>query len=284
MILVFKVIKIVSIDHAKNIQRIVDKIKNDPNLFDNGKTAGLLREVRFGDPDNNIKNSIKQKPAAYVTTRDSIQTTRYAFGTGEPNNQNQVTVEYEIVLLAVAKTKTEKSQRQLYSLMTKLENLLDNDPTFKNPETDDDPIFTRSIVNQIPWDSQSKGQLITSVTYVLSATIGNEFSIDFPSIGNVILLSKPDAPEGIVFSDDKIQSKNNRVITENGDFGAIFAEYESTPALDDAFRAKFGVKETITINTGSSSRNVLVVYIEINPTAQFDEIERTILHMEVVKI
>lgn len=274
----------VEVDHAKNIQRIIDVIKADTTVFDNGSTVGLLREVNFGDPNNNDKKSIKQKPAVYVTTRDSIQSTRYSFGTQFPNNQNQITVEYEIVLLAVSKERTEKSQKQLYSLMTNLENLLDNDPTFLDPTEQDDPIFTRSIVNQVPWDRQTKGQLITSISYILSATIGTNFSIDFPSIGNVILLSKPNAPEGIIFSENRQQSDPNRVITPNGDFGAIFAEYESTSALDESFRDKFGTQETITINTGGTSRDVKVVYIEINPTAQFDEIERTILHMEVVQI
>lgn len=275
----------VAVDHNKNIQRIIDVIKDDSSLFDNGETTGLLREVNFGDPNNNDKNSIKQKPAVYVTTRDSIQSTRYNFGTQFPNNQQQVTVEYEIVLLAVSKEKTLKSQKQLYSLMTNLENLLDDDPTFTDPENPGtDPVFTRSIVNQIPWDKQSKGQLITSVSYVLSATIGANFSIDFPGIGNVILLSKPNAPEGIIFSENRQQSDPNRVITPNGDYGACFAEYESIPSLDESFRAKFGTQETITINVGGSSRDVKVVYIEINPTAQFDEIERTILHMEIVQI
>jgi len=275
----------VTVDHSKNIQRIIDVIKSDSSVFDNGETLGLLREVNFGDPNNNEKLSIKQKPAVYVTTRDSIQTTRYNFGTGVPNNQNQVTVEYEIVLLAVSKENTERSQKQLYSIMTNLENLLDNDPTFTDPTNPGtDPIFTRSIVNQIPWDRQSKGQLITSISYILSATIGANFSIDFPGIGNVILLSKPNAPEGVIFSENRLQADPNRVITPNGDFGACFAEYESTPELDEAFRNKFGTQETITINSGSSSRDVQIIYIEINPTAQFDEIERTILHMEIVQI
>lgn len=325
----------VAVDHNTNIQRIVDVIKSDNAVFDGGATPGKLRTVNFGDPNNNEKNTIKQKPAVYVTTRNNIQSTRYNFGTGFSNNQNQVTVEYEIVLLAVSKENTTRSQKQLYSIMTNLENLLESDPTFADPTTDNsppssvwnllgaepisftvwetgtnyvafannvifeglfyeciedhtsndgDPIFTRSIVNQVPWDPQSKGQLITSITFVLSATIGANFSIDFDDIGNVILLSKPNAPEGIVFSDDRQQSNPNRVITPNGDFGAIFAEYESTPGLDDQFRAKFGTEETITINIGNSSRQVKVVYIEINPTAQFDEIERTILHMEIVKL
>jgi len=58
----------VTIDNTKNIQRIIDVIKADPLVFDNGETIGKLREVNFGDPDNNDKNAITQKPAVYVST------------------------------------------------------------------------------------------------------------------------------------------------------------------------------------------------------------------------
>jgi len=272
-------------DHNKNIQRIIDVIKDDSAVFDDGETVGKLREVNFGDPNNNDKNSIKQKPAVYVTTNDSIQSTRYNFGYSIPDNRNQVTVQYNIVLLAVSKTKTELSQKQLYSLMKNLELLFEGNPTFTDPaNVGTDPIFSRSIINQIPWDKESKGQLITSITYVLTATIGIAYLANFPIIGDVILLSKPNAPEGIVFSDDREQTFPNRVLTENGDFGSLDVEYESTVALDDSFRAKFGVEEDITITTASGAKVYHIKYISINPTAQFDSIERTILHMEIIPI
>ena len=273
-------------DHNKNIQRIIDVIKGDVAVFDNGETEGLLRSVIFGDPDNNDKNSIKQKPAVYVTTNDSIQSTRYNFGYSIPNNRNQVTVQYNIVLLAVSKAKTESSQKQLYSLMKNLELLFEGNPTFTDPANPGtDPVFSRSVVNLVPWDKENKGQLITSITYVLTATIGVAYLANFPGIGDVILLSKPNAPEGIIFTDDLEQKPiPNRVLTENGDFGSIDVEYESTVALDDSFRAKFAVEEDITITTASGAKVYHIKYISINPTAQFDSIERTILHMEIIPI
>lgn len=249
-----------------------------------------MRSVQFGDPprDDKTKKIVLQHfpmPYVYVTTKDNIQSTSYPFGISNSDSQNQVTVQYEIVLVAHTRDQPINSQTQLYSLMKNLRNVLTSNPTFTDPSNPGtDPIFTRSIINQVPWNPTTKGALATSISYTLTATIGSEFSVDFPTIGNVILLSKPNNPEGVIFSDNRLQSDPNRVITPNGDFGAIFAEYESTPTLDDAFRAKFGLQETITINRGTSSRDVDVVYIEINPTARFDEIERTVLHMEIVKV
>jgi hypothetical protein len=277
------------VDHVKNIQRIIDRIKNTSSLFDNGITEGKLREVNFGDPNNNDKLSIKQKPALYVTTKNNIQGTRYSFGYQNNNNQSQVTVLYELVLLAVSKNKTEQSQKQIYELVKNIREFINNDPLFlipsnmPNPGTD--PIFSRCVINDAVWDSERKGRLVTSISFTLLATIGISFLANFPGIGDVTLLSKPNAPEGIVFSDDKLQKPSpNRVITENGNFGSLDVEYESTVSLDDAFRSKFGVEEDVIITTASGSHTYHVKYININPTYQYDSIERTILHMELTSV
>lgn len=274
----------VIVDNVKNIQRIIDRIKADTPLFDSGATEGKVREVIFGDPDNNQKIAIKQKPAIYVTTKDSIQNSRYNFGYVTADNQAQVSVEYEIVIVASSKVRTANSQKQLYDILKNLREMIIGDPRFSDPASPGtDFVFSRSIVNGVKWDSGSKGKLITSVSVTLLATIGAAFTANFPGIGDVILLSKPNAPEGIVFSDDREQKPTpNRVITENGDFGALNVEYESTVVLDDAFRAKFGVEEDVTITTASGAHVYHIQYIDINPTASFDAIERTVLHMEII--
>jgi len=278
----------VTVDHNKNIQRMVDRVKDETTLFDGGATVGKLREVIFGNPETDNKITIKQKPALYITTKDSIQNTRYNFGYLTIDNQAQVTVEYELVLVAVSKAKTENSQKQLYELVKNLRDFITDDPRFtipaSQPNPGTDPIFSRSVINSVKWDSKTRGQLVTSVSLTLLATIGTAYSANFPGIGDVILLSKPNAPEGIVFSDNKEQTFPNRVLTENGDFGSLDVEYESTVALDDSFRAKFGVEEDITITTASGAKVYHIKYISINPTAQFDSIERTILHMEIIPV
>ena len=274
----------VIVDNVKNIQRIIDRIKADTDLFDSGATVGKVREVIFGDPDNNQKIAIKQKPAIYVTTKDSIQNSRYNFGYVTADNQAQVSVEYELVIVASSKVRTAESQKQLYDILKNLSEMIIGDPRFSDPASPGtDFVFSRSVVNGVKWDSSSKGKLITSVSVTLLATIGAAFTANFPTIGDVILLSKPNAPEGIVFTDDREQKPTpNRVITENGDFGSLNVEYESTVALDDSFRAKFGVEEDITITTASGDKIYHIKYISINPTAQFDSIERTILHLEII--
>jgi len=222
---------LVTVDDSKNIQRIIDVIKADPLVFDKGVTSGLLREVNFGDPNNNDKKSIKQKPAVYVTTKNSTQQTSYPFGLAS-NNVPDVTVQYDIVLLAVSKVDTQTSQKQLYSLMTNLRNTLTSNPRFTNPaDQGQDPIFSRSIINEVPWDPKTKGQLITSITFSIIATIGVGLIINIPGLGDLDLISDSgdDGRDNTTVSNDEGNTKRSK-----GAFvGVRFFEYEySTPIFD----------------------------------------------------
>ena len=272
----------VVIDHNKNIQRIVDVILADTNLYDSGKTKGKLRDVVFGDPENNDKMSAPQLPYLFVTTRTNQISSRRELGIALAENQRQIVVEYELVIVASTNSKSVDTQKQMYDIIKNLNTMIENDPLFLKPVTNDDAIFTRSIMAEVPTDEKMRGKLLTSAAIILLATIGQSYTINFPTIGDVILLSTPSNPDGIFFDDDKEQD-GTRTVTPNGDFGNFFGEYESTFALDAAFRAKYGVEENITIKRGSDERIIKVVYIEINPTHSYDSIERSILHLEIVK-
>jgi len=222
----------VTINDNKNIQRIIDVIKADPLVFDNGKTKGLLREVNFGDPNNNDKKTIKQKPAVYVTTKNSTQLTSYPFGISNNGNVDDITIQYDIVLLAVSKISTEKSQKQLYTLMTNLRNTLTNNARFTDPENPGtDPIFSRSITNEAPWDPKTKGHLITSITFSIIATIGSGLVISIPGFGDLDLISDSgdDGRNNTTVSNDEGNTKRSK-----GAFvGVRFFEYEySTPTFN----------------------------------------------------
>ena len=269
-------------DDLKNIQRIIDTILADPNIFDNGETKGLLNSVQFGNPPN-MEYDSRHMPYAYVTTADSLQKTSYPFGISTSSSVSQITAEYKIIIVTDMDGEQVGGEKKLYNLLKLMRITLTADPTFKDPDSNDDPIFTRSIINESKWNIKTKGKTVQVIEFTLIATIGSAFIVNFPGIGDVILLSKPNAPEGIVFSDDREQKPTpNRVLTENGNFGSLDVEYEATVSLDDLFRAKFGVEEDITIITASGAKVYHVMYVSINPTAQFDSIERSILHMEII--
>lgn len=229
----------VVVDHNKNIQRIIDVIKDDTTLFDSGSTEGKLIDVIFGNPNTDNKMAISEKPAVYVTTKPNTQLTRYPFGVNNSGNVNQTTVQYEVVLLAESREDTEQSQKQLYSLMTNLRNLFDNNPKFtippSQPNPGTDPIFSRSIINEVPWDTATRGQLVTSVTYIITATIGVELTITIPGFGELDIISDSgdDGRNNIGVKNDEGYTKRSK-----GEFaGTRYFEYEYDTTTFDSLEA-----------------------------------------------
>lgn len=272
------------VDHTKNLQRITDVMLNDSTIFDSGATVGKLRSVEVGDPENMIIQN-KSMPYAYVTTPQSLQETSPETGTSIPNNIKSVTVEYNIVVIASSKIKTQKSQLQLYDLIKNIRNLTEADPLWKDPVTSNDPIFERSVVSDVSWDNTTKGQLVTSITITLLATIGNLFFLTIPGITNPIpLLVKPidndiDNVEDIL--DDTLILKDTAVIKSKR---TIIAEFESTDTIISTLRTikkdRSSVSFTITSPTGDEIVKAYVTRLAL-PTS-FPTIETTTIQLDVV--
>lgn len=274
----------VTVDHNKNIQRIIDVIKKDTAVFDEGETIGLLREVNFGDPDNNIKNSIKQKPAVYVTTRSSIQKSSYPYGTETSGNINSKTIQYEITLLAIA-VKTETSQKQLYDLSKNLRITLEADPTYSDPENPGtDEIFSKSIINEVPWDNNTRGKLTTSISFIIIATIGDTSIINIPGIGDLTLIS--DTGDEGRNSTGTQNDEGNTKITKGANVGSRFFEYEySTPtyeAIESLITADNELALTLKYPGGDRTYNTKLVFQR--DSVRFDGIRTVILQADKITV
>jgi len=273
------------VPHKKNIQRIVDKILTDPALFDSGATVGLLRSVEFGDPPNKVYQD-KAMPYAYVTTPSGLQETSPQTGVSSSNNVKSVTVEYQIVVVAEAKSRQVNSQKQLYDLIKNVRALTESDPLFSDPvNPGTDPIFVRSIINDVSWNEETRGQLVTVITITLLATIGNLFFLVVPGVANPIpLISKPvdrdiDTNEDIL--DDTLILKTEAVIKSKR---SIFAEFETTSAilskLRDIKSSRVSASFTLQRPTGDDVIDAFVGTIE--SSQGFSNIETTITQLEVV--
>lgn len=276
----------VTVDHNKNIQRIIDRIKADSNLFDSGATVGLLRSVEFGDPANKINQATRQIPYAYVTTASDLQETSPEIGVSIPDNVKSVTVEYQIVVVAQARDKQINSQKQLYDLIKSMRNMTENDPLFSDPQNPGtDPIFIRSIVNNVNWEEQTRGQLITVITMTLLATIGALFFLEIPGITDPIpLISKPvdrdiDNVEDIL--DDTLILKDTAPIKSKR---TILAEFESTSTIISTLRTikdnRSSDSFTITSPTGVE---IVTAYVtQIESSTGFSNMETSIIQLDVV--
>lgn len=166
----------VIVDHNTNIDTIISTIKADPIVFDEGKTTGKLREVKYGNPENRKEEANALLPYAYVTTKESIQRSTYPYGVTANNDIPQVTVEYKISVVARSKARSSIAERSLYTLLKNLRTTLSTDSSFGG-------IFTRSVLNQVPWEQDTIGKLIQTVDFMLLATIGSIGTITIPGVG-----------------------------------------------------------------------------------------------------
>jgi len=186
----------VIVDHNKNINRIISRIKGDPNSFD-PKVVGKLRAVEFGNPANRKVKAFPTKPYVYVTTKESIQRTSYPYGISSGNTIPSVTVQYKISVVSTSKSKTQESEKLQYDLLKNLRATIEADPTFKTVgASPTDPVFTRSVLNQVPWEQDTIGQLVTTVDFILLATIGSIGTIKMPTVnGGVAIEIISEAPD-----------------------------------------------------------------------------------------
>lgn len=276
----------VIVNHNKNIQRIIDRILDDSNLFDSGITKGLLRSVNFGDPPNNVYQAEKEIPLAYVTTASDLQETSSEIGVSLPNNVKSVTVEYQIVIVAQSREKQSLSQKQLYSLVQNMRTMTENDPTFSDPANPGtDTIFIRSIISNVKWDEKTRGQLVTVITMTLLATIGVLFLLKIPNITDPIpLISKPidrdtDSIEDII--DDTLIRKDVAPIKS---IRTIFAEFETSSSVLSQLRTIKESREsnsyTITSPTGDE---IVTAYLsEIASSTGFSDMETSVIQLDVI--
>lgn len=259
-------------------------MKSDTNIFDSGQTIGKLRSVEFGDPPN-MTDSHFPMPYAYVTTASDLQETSPQIGVSTPNNVKSVTVEYQIVVVAQSKDRQVNSQKQLYDLITNIRTLTEADPLFNDPTSGINPIFVRSIISDVNWEEQTRGQLVTVITMTLLATIGALFFLTVPGITNPIpLISKPidrdiDSVEDIL--DDTLILKDTAVIKSKR---TISTEFESTAAITSALRtikdSRSSDSFTITSPTGNE---VVTAYVtQLESSTGFSDMETSVIQLDVV--
>lgn len=246
----------VEINDLKNVQRIVDVIKANPNILRQNDTDGLLRSVQFGNPSEMVKKEpeINGAPYAYVTTSDSLQKTSYPFGISTSSSLSQITVEYKIVIVSESKDRQVLGEKKLYNLLNLMRTTLTSDPTFKDPISNDDPIFTRSIINQSQWNTQTKGKQFQIVEFTLIATIGIELTITIPGFGDLVILSDTgeDGRNNIGVKND--EGNTNR---SKGEFvGNRFFEYEYDTTTWESLEAIISVNNPLDLTIQYPSGNI----------------------------
>lgn len=220
-----------------------------------------------------------------MSTKLDIQQTSYPYGVESSGNVNSKTIQYEVTVLARSKEDTERSQKQLYDLLKNLRTTLESDPKFSDPDSPGtDPIFTRSIINQSSWDDKTVGHLITSVSFILLATIGETSILNIPGIGDISLLSDT-GDEGRT-STNRHNDEGNTKVSKGANVGVRFFEYEYNTTLYESIESLIEADDehALTIKYDSGDRTYDAKLVFQRDTKRFDGIHTVILQADKITV
>jgi len=261
-------------DYKGDIERIIVILKDDATIFDSGATAGKLREIYFGE-DPYVKHD-QPMPYALVTTTNTPLLTKDEFGIGEGSTDPQISVQYVIRVFS-DDSRPQKAEELLYGFINKIVTTLKANPRLKEPVGSTDPKCIRSFIRVEP-NRDKLGQEIQGADIFLQCQIGTQSTATLTG-GLILDLLSFSAPEGFDF-DENLTDDQLRCVDTNSDRGTWLLEYENTPANDTAVRALLGTTGNFTLTRFGSARVIKVLYVTITPAPKFDEIERSILHLE----
>ena len=255
--------------------RIKTLIYSIPELRPKGKYK--IREVKMVEPDYELYDG--PAPYCFIRIPHSFQYTRETTGTGQ-NSLYQQLARFEIGIV-VHGADIEKAQEQLQPRVTLIGNMLKNNSKLKKPNGLD-PILTRSFT-KVDRLFSKQGMEIDGVVISLDVTYGANW---YATIGGVTfpLLSKPlESP--LINRDVNLDTAANRFFSLMDKAGEIHLEYERDPAVFDIVQDLIddGCDITITLITGGVPREWVVFMEKQQATAQFDQIDRVVISMSLVR-
>jgi hypothetical protein len=262
-------------DYTGDINRIIEILKDDIDIYTNPVTSGKLRDIYFGE--DNFEKHDRAMPYALVTTTNTPFLTKDQVGIGDGSTDPQITVQY-VIKVFTNEGRAQKAEELLYGFVNKIVTRLKANPRLKEPAGLTDPKCIRSFVKVEP-DRNTRGQEIQGAMIILECQIGSQSSATLTG-GLVLDLLSFSAPEGFNF-DENLTDDQLRCVDPSSDRGTWLLEYENTPTNDAAIRALLGTVGTFTLTRFGVSRVIKVAYITITPSPRIDEIERSILHLEL---
>jgi len=216
----------VATDTNKNLNRIANTLLADEDVFDKGKTTGKARKIVVYDRPGDEPLDESMKPFIYVTTRDSLQTTKRDFGVTSPDSVNVNNLEYEIVIISDSLSTSRAAQKQMYDILKATRTALEADPKFPTPGTPgDDEVFSRSIISEVTINPGQRGKLSVFASIILLVSVGSNFQLEFPDSGLIIDIRSENRNKGR--NSTKIANDEGNTKTSKGEYvGTSFYEYD----------------------------------------------------------
>jgi len=154
-----------------------------------------------------------------------------------------------------------------------------------NTANDGDPIFSRSIIADIPYNTETRGKIITSITLVLSGTVGSLGTITAGSLGTIQLLSEPPDQDAEDFGRHYNDKRVMQGLAPLGNFRLYFIEIEALDSSVNYFRTQkeAKVKFEITVTDSQGNKEVFNVHTRlISKGTTINSVPTALITFEIV--
>lgn len=265
-------------DHTANIERIIEILKADTSIYSTENPTGKLRKIFFAETDYNLEDD--STPYAYVRISDRYQYTRESVGS-EKTDFLQSLVEYQIVVV-LQKKDAAATQKQIHKFTDLIIAAIKANPKLKKPSDSSDPKAIRANVADIRRLESQRGMEKDGAIITIQLQLGSGWQVILPGSLTLDLLSVPE-DSSRVLADLNLLDDGNEVITRTYKAGTLSVEFESDFTLDASLEALLdGNEKSVTFKHGDDTKVVTAFLRERRKGVPFDNIDRTILLMDVI--
>lgn len=273
----------VTVDHEVILKRFKAIIDAEVKFTDNKNKDRRLRKVLVGVGDQDIIDDTTpycyiQLPTRYQFTQEGIGTQFTAF--------LQQLVQYNIVIV-MQKKGARASFVDLNFLVDLMITTIRANPTLEDPANPgtDAKVKRLNILEVSKWNPQQGGE-IEGARIVVQTQVGSAWQLILPGSITLDLIEKPLDTEGIQ-SDTDLEDDGNIAITKISDSGVLDVAYESDLTLDNTIRSLIstvaGAEISVTLRHGTEDRVKTVVLKELRKPVPYDNIEKSILSMNLIQ-
>jgi hypothetical protein len=212
------------VDHTAIINRIIDILKADKEIYNQLAPKGKLRKILFSESEEDHIDDAT--PYAFVQVAPRFQFTREPIGSMR-NDFSQAMTEFYINIVAQKKD-VATTHKELFKFADLVTRALSANKKLGTPGAiTTDEKASRSVILRIERRNPQGGKSLDGLRITLGAIIAFEWEINFPNLGNLTipLLTKPVDTIGVQ-SDTDLCDDGSIVETKIADPGLIEVEFE----------------------------------------------------------
>ena len=274
---------VILIDDVVVIDRLIEILKNDTDVFDKGDPQSKLRKILFSETDGGKLDD--STPFAWIAPSSRYRFTRESIGSSNIEF-HQGLGEYVIGVVAQRRAAEETMQELLKFVRLIIEALRKNPKLGKPSDITTDQQAKRINILRTERFFPQQGKALDGMRIILVVQVGVEWQLEIPSSSLTLdMISKP-LDEDNVNEDLDLEDDGTVSLTKVSDLGNLDIEFESDTATDTTLKNLItgDLEHTANLKRGGTTvKTMTVKFLSKRKPVPYDNIEKTILSMQLIQ-